>query len=177
VRSAAGERGGEEDIALLIYKAQHVRENRKQEQTTQQETKIADQKRNVEAAAAHAQFVNQYVNANFNRTPGIPLVAVAVAAENKTMNRLMSTVLISRFKGEHAQLVDSFFKPPLLSDNLFNDAFNGSSALFNKLVITNSVEALLLARQTVEYSTSAELDNVITATIRHATRRAEARGN
>ena len=175
-------------IAILIYKGQTQREKQKQEQAAQQETKTAEEQRKTEEeaaakkrqvekeaveqqrqvmnATAHAQFVNQYVNTNFTRTPGLPLVAIAVAAENKTMNHAMSVALISRFKGEHAQLVDSFFKPPLVSDDLFNDVFNGSSALFNKLEITNSVDALLLARQTVEYSTNAELDNVITANMR-----------
>ena len=119
-----------------------------------------------EAAVEHAAFVAQYVNTNFNRTPGLPLVAVAVADENSMMNQDMSAALIKRFKGEHAQLVDSFFKPPLVSDGLFNDVFNGSTTLFAKLEMLNSVDALLLARQEVQYSTNSELNNVITANMR-----------
>ena len=173
-------------IAVLIYKGQTQHQIQKQEQAARQETKIAEQQRKtdeeaaakkrqfekeaaeqqrqVKNATAHAQFVNQYVNTNFTRTPGLPLVAVAVASENKTMNQALSAALISRFKGEHAQLVDSFFKPPLVSDDLFNDVFNGSSAIYTKLEIENLVDMLLLARQDVQYLTnSAGLDNVISA--------------
>lgn len=182
-------------IGVLLYRGETQREKHKQEQTDQQEAKVAEQeakvaeeKRKLEEESAakqrqvakeaaeqqhqlrmateHKQFVNQYVNTNFTRTPGRPLVAVMAADETKRMNHALSAALITRFKGEPAQLVDSFFKPPLVTDDLFNDVFNGSTALFNKLEITNSVDALLLARQSVEYSINAELNNVITANMR-----------
>ena len=126
----------------------------------------ARQKAAQEAAAEHAKFVAQYVNTNFTRRLGLPFVAVMVADENNAVNHAMGAALISRFKDEHVQLVDTFFKPPLISDGLFGDAFNGSTALFDKLEIRNLVDGLLLARQTVQFSTNADLNNVITANMR-----------
>jgi hypothetical protein len=48
-------------------------------------------------------------------------------------------------------------------DSLFNNVFNGSSDLFNKLELAKSLDAVLLARQNVQYETNNDLDNVITA--------------
>ena len=129
----------------------------------QKASAIAEQQHGIDAAAEHVQFVSQYVNKNIARTANVPLIAVAVADEKKSMNHALSIVLINRFKGGHAEFVDSFFKPPLISDGLFDDVFNGSTALFTKLEITNSVDGLLLGRQGVQYSTNTALDGVIMA--------------
>ena len=93
------------------------------------------------------------------------MVAVAVASENRSMNHAMAVALISHFKTDRVQLTDSFLKPELVADGLFNTAFNGSSDLFNKLDLAKSLDALLLARQTVEYETNVDLNNIITASM------------
>jgi hypothetical protein len=121
------------------------------------------QKAAKEAADAHAEFLTRYTNTNFTRNPGIKMAAVAVAGENGTMNHAIGAALVNRFKGERLDLNDSFFKPALVSDGLFNDAFNGASDLFNKLELAKSLDALLLGRQDVQYSTNAALENIVTA--------------
>ena len=157
-------------IAILIHQGQARKEEKKAAALSESQAKTnaesALQAQKIAGESARVQFVNQYVNSNVRRTPGVPLIAVAVATESKTMNHAMSVALIQRFKGDHANLFDSFFKPPVVSDGLFGDIFNGSTVLFSKLEITNSVDGLLLGRQTVDYATNPDLDNVITASMR-----------
>ena len=62
-------------------------------------------------------------------------------------------------------MTDSFFKPELVTGGLFNSAFNGSTDLFNKLELVKSLNALLLARQNVQYETNTDLNNIITASM------------
>jgi hypothetical protein len=123
----------------------------------------AAQKAAQDAVKEHADFLARYTNPNFTKPPGTELIAVAVADENGTMNHTIGAALVSRFKGERLKLTDSFFKPALVSGGLFNDVFDGSSDLFNKLELAKSLDALLLARQDVQYSTNAALDNIVTA--------------
>jgi hypothetical protein len=123
----------------------------------------AAQKAQKDAGDARAEFLARYTTANLTKKPDIETVAVAVANENGTMNHAIGAALVNRFNGERLDLSDSFFKPALVSDGLFNDAFNGSSDLFNKLELAKSLDALLLARQDVQYSTNAALANIVTA--------------
>ncbi len=116
-----------------------------------------------EAAAAHARFVSQYEETNFIRTPTVELIAVACAAENETLNQAVSAALVSRFRTKNAEFTSSFFKPTLVTEGPFNEVFNGSGDIFRKLDLTKYLDGLLLARQEVQYSTNADLNNVVTA--------------
>jgi hypothetical protein len=164
VEAEVAEQKRKAEVALAEQNRKAESEAAKQRDKEAKEA--AQRQREMERIREQVRFVNQYVNTNVIKSGIIPLVAVAVAAENRTMNHAVGTALINRFKGERAKLVDSFFKPPLVSDGLFPDVFNGSAALFAKLEITNSVDALLLARQDVQYSTNDALDNIITANMR-----------
>jgi hypothetical protein len=143
-------------IAIFIYGTQYSRDKRANNEAVK--VKAAQ-----DAAAEHKRFLEKYVDTGITKRPGNQMVAVAVASENRAMNHGMAVALISHFKTDRVQLTDSFFKPELVTDGLFNSAFSGSSELFNKLELTNSLDALLLARQTVQYETNSELNNVITA--------------
>jgi len=82
------------------------------------------------------------------------------------LNGAVSTALAIYFKDEPVELLSSFFKPEFVSDKLFTEVFNGSTDVLHKLELANSLDALLLARQTVRYSTNRSLENVITANMR-----------
>ena len=118
-----------------------------------------------EAAAEHERFLTRYVNTNFTKTAGRQAVAVAVASDTDTMNHAVGIALVNRFQPTQVQLTDSFFKPELVTDGLFAQAFNGSSELFKRLDLAKSLDALLLARQKVQYATNAGLNHVVTATM------------
>lgn len=151
---------------------------RKQKRAAAEERRMEEEERAEEAARVAAeqeeagrrlkrlQFINQYVNTNIVRISGKHLVAVAVSGDDQTMNHGLAAALVKRFQGDKLHLVNSFFKPPLVSDGLFDEVFSGSASRLNDLGITNSVDALLLARQQVTYSTNNSLNNIITANMR-----------
>ncbi|MGD0206151.1 MAG: hypothetical protein ABSC89_00865 [Verrucomicrobiota bacterium] len=165
----------------LIYSIQSRREKRKAAALAQQQLELAnataaqkaaqnaaaERERAVQDAAhEHRIFLEKYVDTGITKTARNQLIAVAVASEYRSMNHAVAAALVTRFKTDHVQLTDSFFKPELVTDGLFNSVFNGSSDLFNKLELAKSLDALLLARQDVQYSTNKDLDNTITANMR-----------
>jgi hypothetical protein len=145
-------------IAIFIHGAQSVREQQKA-------VAVVQQHRVMEAAAEHAQYLARYVNTGFSRKPGSETIAVAVASENGTMNRAISAALESRFQQEHARILFPFFKSEFVSDGLFQEAFNGSGEILNKLELTKSLDGVVLAQQNVQYAQNSALENVITATM------------
>ena len=130
------------------------------------EKEAAAKKSAQDAAAERAKFLARYLYPDLSRRLGMKTVAIAVASEDGKLNRAVTTALVGRFKTEPVQIFPSYFKPEFVSDGLFNEAFGGSSELFNKLELAKSLNALLLAREDVQYSNNAALDNVITATMR-----------
>ncbi|MGA9450689.1 MAG: hypothetical protein WBW41_05005 [Verrucomicrobiia bacterium] len=165
-------------IAAVLYAWQYHRDQQKaaviaaqqrkieEDATARKEAEAKEQaalKAEQEAASEHANFIAQYENTNFSRTPNVELIAVACAAEDRTMNQAVSTALVSRFKGQNVELTSSFFKPTLVTEGLFDDVIKGSGETFTKLDLAKYLDGLLLARQDVRYSTNADLNNVVTA--------------
>jgi hypothetical protein len=103
------------------------------------ENEAAAQRAIREAVERHAQYVARYVYPGFTRKPGREAFAVAVASENETLDSTVAAALVSRFKNEPVEIVSSFFKAAFVSDGLFQEAFNGSGAPFDKLDLTNSL--------------------------------------
>lgn len=130
-------------------------------------TEQAQQKKLAQdAAAEHERFLTRYVNTNFTKAAGKQTVAVAVASDTDTMNHAIGAALVTHLQADPLQLTDSFFKPELVTDGLFAQAFNGATELFNKLELTKFVGALVLAKQDVEYETKPGLNNVVTAVMK-----------
>jgi len=124
------------------------------------------QKTPEELAAERAAYLARYLNNDFTRKPGMKIVAVAVATEDGKPNRVVTAALAKHLKADNVELLSSFFKPAFLADNLIADFFTESTGVFDRLSLNNSLDALLLARQTVEYLTNPSLENVITANMR-----------
>ena len=119
------------------------------------------------AIAEHAQFLARYTDTAFTKKPGTRSVALAVDFGDRKPDRVMTDALVQRFQADTVQLLPTFFKPPFIADGLFGSTFNGSDDLFKKLELAKSVDELLLARASIEYSTNGpDLQNVITATVR-----------
>jgi hypothetical protein len=154
-------------IAILIYSAQSRREQQKAATVAQQqramENEAAARKAAQDAAAEHAQYLARYVNPGFSRKAPGQAVAVAVASENGILNRAVTAALESRFQRESVRILSPFFKPAFVSDGLFSDAFIGSSEVFNKLALANSLDGVVLAQQNVRYAQNSALENVTTA--------------
>jgi len=156
-------------IAILIHVVQSVREQKRAVAVAQQQREMESeaivQKAFQDAAAEHASYLAQYVNSGPARRPGVEAVAIVAASEDGKLNRAVTAALVNRFQSEPVEIAHSFFKPAFVSDGLFNDAFAGTGDIFNKLELAKSLDALLLARQEVRYSSNPSLENVITATM------------
>jgi hypothetical protein len=116
-----------------------------------------------EAAAARATYLARYVNSTSPRQPGMKMVAVAVVSENGAFNFALNAAVASRLKTPSVATPTSFFRPAFVSDGLFANAFAGSNGIFDKLELSKSLDALLLGREQVQYSSDPSLENVTTA--------------
>lgn len=119
-----------------------------------------------EAAAERAAFLARYLNGNPTRQAGKQGVAIVVENENGKLNPAATTALAHRLQSETIQTFPSFFTSAFISDGFFDDALVSSDELFRKLDLASSLSALVLAREDVQYSKNAALENVITATMR-----------
>lgn len=116
-----------------------------------------------EEAAKHARFLARYLNTGFNRTPSTKSMAIVVVSEDGKLNQNVSTALSQHLKTNSVEFFSSFFKPEFVSDKLFATVFGGSTDVLNELEVINSLDALVLSRQTVQYSTTPSLMNLVTA--------------
>jgi hypothetical protein len=123
----------------------------------------AAEKAREDALAAHAAELAKYLNGTFSRKPGIMSVAVAAASEDGTLNRHIGEALASRFKTNTIEMLPSLFTAEFLSDGLFADTFSGSRAPLARLDLLNSLDGLVLARESVDYSQNPSLENTVSA--------------
>ena len=178
-------------IAIFIYGAQSHREQQKVATVAQQQRAMVNEaaaqkvaqdaaaekaktdrdaamERNKaiqEAAARHARFLAQYLNASIPQKMGNKAVAIAVASENGTLNRAVAGAIADRFKKEPVQIISSLFKPAFVADGMFQEILNGSGGPFTRLDLANSLDGVVLAQQNVQYAQNPSLQNVISATM------------
>jgi hypothetical protein len=153
VDNAAAQRRADQDAAAQRRADQHAAAERANEEAARK-------------AAEHSRYLERYLNTGFARKPGMKPIAIVVASEDGKLNAAVTTALAMHFKDQNVELLSSYFKPEFVSDKLFSEVFNGSSDVLHKLELDNSLDALLLARQTVRYSTNPSLENVMTANMR-----------
>lgn len=115
------------------------------------------------ATEERAKFIARYINPDTARVPEKKSVAVLVVSESGKLNRTIASVLMDRVRNDRVVLLPSFFKPEFVADGLFGKALSGSTTLFGQLELEKVLDILLLARQSVQYTTNQSLENVITA--------------
>lgn len=118
------------------------------------------------AAVERARYQERYLYRGFARKPGIKTVAIA-AAENGQPVRSIARALADHLEVENLVLYTSCFKPAFFADGLFGRIFGGSIEPIEKLGLTNTVDALLLAQENIRYDTnSIGTQNGVTARMR-----------
>lgn len=161
-------------VALVIYAPHYALKQRatlqqqraEQAQAAEQAKNEAQQTVAQQAAAERTQYAARYLNPGFARKPGLKNVAIAAVADGEP-DRPLAVALASRLNNETLVLFTSFFKPSFYADGLFANVFGGSTESIDKLMLTNTLDALLLAQEQVEYSTNGvDLNYVITARTR-----------
>jgi hypothetical protein len=137
-----------------------------QQQPFEMQREAAAQKVAEDAAREHARFLDRYLSSGFSRIPGIKSLALVVATQDGKPDPAVSDALANHFKSDTVTISTSFFKPEFVSDKLFASVFDGSPEVLTKLELAKSLDALLLARETVKFSRNpASLDNVLTANV------------
>jgi hypothetical protein len=124
---------------------------------------VANQKTPEQLAAERARYLARYLNIREERRQGTTVIGVAVVGDGNKLNGALGTILANRIKSASVRSLTSVFTPEFVSDGLFEKAFHDSSDVFSDLELGKIMNAALLARQTVEYSTTASLENLITA--------------
>ncbi len=140
---------------------------REEKDRLEKERAAADQSAAEQAAAQHASDLTRYLGMREVRKAGDKqTLAVVAVSEDGKLNSNVGQMIAGVLKTDSAEVTTSRFTPEFVSDGLFAQAFGDSRAILNKLELTNSLGTLLLARQTVQYSTNASLENIITAHMR-----------
>ena len=176
-------------VAIVVYLPRYGREQRQMQAASQQqrmaeyaaaaqanreaatqramEIEAAARKAAEDAATQHAEYLARYLNRGFARKPGLKTVAIAAEFQNDEAERPIADALAKHLKNENLALFTSFFKPAFYADGLFSDISAGTMESISKLELTNTLDALLLAQEQVQYSTNgADVDHVITANAR-----------
>jgi hypothetical protein len=156
-------RAVQQQVFQQQQQAQVDAEKKMEEQKAAQQAEAARVQAIQQATVRHAQYVAQYVNSSFSKTTGTESLAVLVVNQQGQFDDAICTAIANRFKSGAVSISTSLFKPKFVTDNLFDNLFGGSTDILNRLDLANSLDALLLAKEAVEYSKSPALDNVITA--------------
>lgn len=114
-------------------------------------------------AEERARFLTRYLHPGQSRKSGASTVAIVVASEQAKLERTITGALTRQFQTPQVSWAVSLFKPEFVSDGLLEQMFSDPGPLITKLELGGALDALLLARQDVEYTTNPELENVITA--------------
>lgn len=161
-KEAEAQRVSDEADAKAKAEAKRVRD----EAETKAKADEARKKAAEEAASVQARFLARYLNLGFTRQPGVATIGVAIESEVGTMNPTIANALAQRLKTAEVQLLNSFFKPEFVADRFVGNILSGDTGIFGRLELTNSLNGVLVGRQTVTYSTNAALENTITANLR-----------
>lgn len=162
-------------LAVLIHASQAARQIRPQDAPSHREFTTeaqktapvtADKPRGKtpeELAAERAHFIAKYVTGNAYRNTGAKAIGIAVASESGKLNGSLATFLASRFTSPSVKTFPSLFTSEFVSDGLLAEMFSDSRSVVSKLDLAKTLDVVLLARQSVEYSSNPSLENVITA--------------
>jgi len=176
-------------VAFVVYLPRYGREQRQIQATLQQQrvaeyaaaaqankeaaiqramaNEAASRKAAEDAATQHAEYLARYLNRGFAKRPGLKTVAIAAEFQNDEADYPIVDALAKHLDSENLMLFTTFFKPAFYADGLFSNIFAGTTESMYKLELTNTLDALLLAQERVQYSTNGtELDNIITANVR-----------
>jgi hypothetical protein len=118
------------------------------------------------AAAERAALLARYMNSSLGRRFGGVTIGIAIESEKGTMNPNIANALAQRLKTSDIHFLNSFFKPEFVADNYVTRIFSGDTTVFDRLELTNSLNAVLVGRQSVSYSTNRALENTVTANLR-----------
>lgn len=133
-----------------------------QEATLQKEAKLQEERRqqSLETSISnHEAYQSRYLgehNAHYS-------ISVTVADENGQLNEFLGYILCTLLNTNGIITTASLFTTNFVADGLFDQMLGGSKEAFDGFELTNIVRTIVLARQSVEYSTNSTFDGTVTA--------------
>jgi hypothetical protein len=106
------------------------------------------------------------VNAGISRPPGTLVVACAAATESGEPALTIKGALLSSLTAAGVQVIPEYFTPDFLTNRAFERMLGGSREAWDTLRLAPTLDAVVLAREKVQYSKDESLANIITATLR-----------
>jgi hypothetical protein len=153
-------------------------ERRTREEQRRQEQEVAAKRQAEEASKAaeekqrqlakdREEFIARHiVPGQLKNSPQSQDVAVLVTSETGQPNSAVGQALVAALQTRSAKASASVFTPEFIADGLFAKAFAGSRGALDGLELTNAADTLLLARETVEYSTNQAMQGLVTARLK-----------
>ena len=150
-------------VNFLFMGKFHIRPT--QTQLPQQQF-VAEKSPLEDEAVKRQQIAARLYDTSFTRKPGTTALAVLAADEDGKINQSINTALANHFRSGSTQIQTSFFKLEFVSTGVFSEILDGSNEFFDTMEIAKKLDATVFARQTVTYSQTAELNNLISATVK-----------
>lgn len=114
-------------------------------------------------AAKRQRFAAQFYNTSFSPKASETAVAIVVADENGKANLTVGKSLAAIFGTGDTKAMTWFFKTDFLSTGVFQEIFDGSNEFFEKLDLSKTLAAVVLGIESVNYTHTPSLENLITA--------------
>lgn len=133
------------------------------QQTTPDPAELA-RRAKEDSARQHQEYLARHLNPGvYSRKSGTRTIAIVVVSEYGNFNPPVATAFANRVKGDSIEILPSLFTLQFVMDGLFDQTWNTSAHTFKALDLPNFLDAVMFARQRVQYSTNTSLENVITA--------------
>jgi hypothetical protein len=117
-----------------------------------------------EKAAEHSKFLARNINPGVARG-ATPTVAVIAATTDGKLAPQLTTSVIRRLATNGVEFVSSYFTPEFVSDGNFKRLADGASELISNLELAKTLDGLVLASESIDYSTDPSLADLMTAAL------------
>lgn len=116
---------------------------------------------------AEAQYIDRHINTNRSKNLTGKTIAIAVVENNQMQVGVVQDALESHFRNDSVQLFTSFLKPAFFTDGMVEDILNGTREIPSRLKLDKYIDALVLAKYRIEFTTTdIESQRLTTANIK-----------
>lgn len=113
----------------------------------------------------HGPLIARNLNSRPTRTAGTKMVAIVAVTETDKLNSSLASALAEQVKSSNTKALTSLFTPEFVTEGLFKATFDDSPKAIDDLGLRDGLDMILLAQQSLEYTTNPSLENVLTASM------------
>jgi hypothetical protein len=133
--------------------------------TTREETPISPEELARRKEEEKSRFRARYLQQSQLENPTQRIFAVAAVKVPGVFSGPLSATITSTLSSSAASSIQNLFTHQFIVDGLFDEIFGGNLRALTDLELAKRIKTLVLARESVEYSRTPELENVITASM------------